>query len=161
MPATYEPLATVTVSSGNSLQLVMSSIPSTYTDLILVAQTGQSSGTNFMRIRYNSTTTGYSYTSMSGNGTTASSNRGTGESGIVAGYFDVGADLHTVVIANIMNYSNSTTNKTAIIRAGKAATAVSAVVGLWANTNAINRIDIDMANIAVNSTFTLYGVKAA
>lgn len=161
MPATYEPIATVTVSTGNSLQLVMDNIPGTYTDLILIAQTGQSSGANFMRIRYNSSTTGYSYTSISGNGTTPSANRGTGESGIVAGYFDVGSNLETVIIANIINYTSSTIRKYAIIRAGKAATATSLVAGLWANTNAITRIDIDMANIAVNSTFTLYGIKAA
>lgn len=161
MPATYEPIATVTVSTGSSLQLVMSSIPSTYTDLILVAQTGQSSGTNFMRIRFNSSTTGYSYTTISGNGTTASSARGTSETGIVATYFDVGSNLETIVIAHIMNYANTTTNKTTLVRGGKAGTATNATVGLWANTNAINRIDIDLANIAVDSTFTLYGIKEA
>jgi hypothetical protein len=161
MPKTYESIASVTVASTTSVQLVMDNIPGTYTDLVLISQTGQASGANFMRIRYNASTSGYSYTSISGNGTTPTAARGTGESGIVVGNFDVSTNVQTVVIANVMNYSSSTIRKYTLVRAGKAATATGVITGLWSNTNAITRIDIDMPNIAVNSTFTLYGITGA
>jgi hypothetical protein len=67
-------------------------------------------------------------------------------------------------IIDIMNYSNTTTYKTALHRFNDANAIVFAIVGLWRNTAAINQVRVfstNAVNFAVGSTFTLYGIKAA
>lgn len=76
MPTTtYTPLATVTLT-GNDSEILFSSIPSTYRDLILVGtlRTNYAATTEPLRIRFNgdSTNGNYKRVSMSGNGSTAS-----------------------------------------------------------------------------------------
>ena len=63
-----------------------------------------------------------------------------------------------------MNYSNTTTFKTILMRANNAALGVDAIVGLWRSTAAINEIKVfptGGANFETGSTFSLYGIKAA
>ena len=64
---------------------------------------------------------------------------------------------------DIMNYSNATTFKTCLVRAGAANNSTLATVGLWRNTAAITSVSItcDGANFVIGSTFSLYGIKAA
>jgi hypothetical protein len=65
-------------------------------------------------------------------------------------------------VVNIMNYSNTTTNKTVLIRTndGRYSRTYARVV-MWRNTSAINSILLYPAgNFAIGSTFTLYGIKA-
>lgn len=52
MPATYEPIATVTATGGSSI-LVMDSIPQTYTDLVLIAS-GNTTIDDEFQLRFNS-----------------------------------------------------------------------------------------------------------
>ena len=62
-----------------------------------------------------------------------------------------------------MNYSNTTTYKTAISRGDRGATSTVAIVNLWRSTSAINNIQFftDATNFAAGSIITLYGIKAA
>jgi hypothetical protein len=63
-----------------------------------------------------------------------------------------------------MNYSNTTTYKTVLLRSNNASAITVATVGLWRSTSAINTIKIyadGAAVFSVGSTFTLYGIKAA
>jgi hypothetical protein len=69
-------------------------------------------------------------------------------------------------IVHIMNYSNTTTYKTALIRANNAAVGVSLFAGLWRSTSAISTVAFTNAfpgsvSFATGSTCTLYGVKNA
>ncbi len=66
-------------------------------------------------------------------------------------------------VISIQNYSNSTTYKTAISKGGGAAVGAISYVGLWRSTSAITTITVGVntGNYGANSTFTLYGVKAA
>ena len=106
----------------------------------------------------------YSRTYMSGNGTSATSARGTGEA---QGYTTAGttSNLSNVGLLNIMNYSNATTFKTFIGRENLPASAVQATVGLYRSTSSITTVSFlspsATATIAVGSVFTLYGIKAA
>ena len=63
----------------------------------------------------------------------------------------------------IMNYSNTTTYKTALSRSNNANTGTDAIVGLWRSTAAINSIVVLISGnqFATGSTFTLYGIKSA
>jgi hypothetical protein len=161
MPSTYEPIATQTLSS-NAASVTFSSIPATYTDLVLVLNTITSTSSEYMSINLNSDTgSNYSRTSVSGNGTSAMSGRGSNET---VGY--IGAETYGTNSlkyngrVNFMNYANTTTYKTFLTRANHVNLGTEAIVGLWRSTSAINTIKVN-SNFASGSTFTLYGIKAA
>ena len=170
MPSTYTPIATQTLGSA-AASVTFSSISGTYTDLILVINAKNSTnGSRRLDLRFNSdTATNYSITRLYGNGTTATSDRFTSASAMDVGFL-AGADGtgFGLSILNVQNYSNSTTNKTALFR-WNSLTSLSgdqyttAGVGLWRNTAAITSISLAFQsdNFAIGSTFTLYGVKSA
>jgi hypothetical protein len=161
MASTYEKIATNTLSSTTS-SITFSSIPQTYTDLVIVNRainTTQQSE----RLQFNSDTgNNYSVTYLLGTGSSAISGRGTSTNYIDLNYTDT---TPATGIAHINNYSNSTTNKTVLTRwngTGSSDPYVAAYVGVWRNTAAINSITIfvSASTMAVGSTFTLYGIKA-
>lgn len=165
MATTYEPIATTTLGSDTNT-VTFSSIPSTYTDIVLVSnEKGSSAQYPFLRFNNDATST-YSSTILTGSGSAAASAR---NSSTTSGFITYNATLSTSnftfnCIVSIQNYSNTSTYKTYLSRANEAATGVDAVVGLWRSTAAINRIDVICASSALfstGSTFTLYGIKAA
>jgi hypothetical protein len=111
----------------------------------------------------NDTASNYSVTGMSGNGTTAESFRGLNRFHIIPDYYYSITTTDGMVLVDFMNYSNTTTYKTVLSRAGNAGQATMANVNLWRSTAAINRVDIapDTGTFSAGSTFTLYGVKSA
>lgn len=159
--STYTPIATQTLSSTVAT-ITFSSIPQNYTDLNLVINGVATSG-NDVRIQFNNDTgTSYSYTTLSGNGSSAVTNRATGEDSFPLTYWGgvsatLGASLQ---IGMIMNYSNSTTNKTVLTRATNAATGATTNIALWQNTNAINTITIfpPTASFTAGASISLYGI---
>ena len=154
MPSTYTPIATQTLGSIVS-SITFSSIASTYTDLIMVFE---GIADNNVNLRFNSDTgSNYSATRIRVDGASASSARFSNGQSMVGSY-DPG---RSISIWQIMNYSNSTTNKSALNRGGGAGTNVEAYVGLWRNTAAITSVTVLTNNFAAGSTFTLYGVKSA
>lgn len=170
MPKTYEPIATQTLGTATG-NVNFSSIPQTYTDLILVIQPHWNGGTAYnTQFRLNTDSgSNYSATVLTGNGASASSSR---NSNMTAGFIDSNANPSTTAgattqIMQIMNYSNTTTNKTVIVRANKASTGTDLIVNLWRSTAAITAVnlwtDINSRrnDYGVGSTFTLYGVKSA
>ena len=160
MAVTYTPIATQTLGSA-AASVTFSSIAGTYTDLIVVVNAG-AAGVTDMCMRFNADTgTNYSRTQLRGTGSAADSERNSSTSRIVIGSIYTG--ITTTAIINIQNYSNSTTNKTAVSRIGQAGGYVIASVGLWRNTAAITEVLIngDGTNLSAGSVFTLYGIKAA
>lgn len=162
--ATYEPIATTTLGSA-AASYTFSSIPSTYTDLVLVCAYFKSA-TNTLGIYVNGdTANNYSQTTLFANGTIVYSLR---ESNVPNWYCVDGSGANTtnpnLYIANFQNYANTTTYKTMIGRGGVASDATGTDVGLWRSTSAINSITLTtrtFGNINSNSTFTLYGIAAA
>ena len=163
MATTYTPIATTTASGAATV--TFSSIPNTYTDLVLIYTATASSGTPDMTMRLNNDTAGnYSGTWLSGNGTSATSARDASSRTYM--YLDSVSGISTtsanVSIVNIMNYANTTTYKTVLARSSNANNGVDAFVNLWrATPAAINRIDLELTAGNVSGTFTLYGIKAA
>jgi hypothetical protein len=161
MPSTYEPIATQTLGSTAS-SVSFTSIPSTYTDLIAVI-TGKTTASVSVTMRLNNdSSTNYSFTRIVGTGSAASSSRGTSLDAmqINSGTTDTEREL---IIMQLLNYSNTTTYKTALVRANNAGQSTSAFAGLWRSTSAVNRVDFlaGATTFVVGSTFTLYGIKAA
>jgi len=163
--STYTPIATTT-ASGSQSSITLSSIPSIYTDLVIVINGGIATDDN-TDIRFNGdTSTNYSYTVLRGNGTSATSDRGTSVSAIRAdsqSYLTTTNNAETMIIS-IQNYSNTTTYKTCLIRSNNAGIGTAATVGLWRSTSAINSITFKSAssyNFNSTTTLTLYGIAAA
>lgn len=167
MAVTYEAIATGN-GNGSSSTFTFSSIPSTYTDLILVFQESPASGVGDRLTCYvNSDNAGanYSTTTMLGNGSSAISER---TSNYPKWYLDTGSltqpqNLNNVYVIQFQNYANTTTYKTMLARLNYAQAFTAAQVGLWRSTSAISSISINVATstISTDSTFTLYGIKAA
>jgi hypothetical protein len=158
MSSTYEPIATTTLGSAQAT-VTFSSISGIYTDLILVYN-AISSTDDQNYLQYNGDTgSNYSRTFISGNGSSATSNRSTSGTKLF-GPFSV--SVPTVNIAQIMNYSNTTTYKTTLIRSGAANNSTIATVGLWSSTSAITSILVGTNSGTFNTgtVFTLYGIKA-
>ena len=156
---TYTPIARQVLAS-NTATVTFSSIPSTYTDLVLVANGSTTTTTANVRFQFNSdTAANYSRTRILGDGSAASSERESSVGSMAIG--DWGTD-RCLFVASIQNYSNTTTNKTVLSRSNSEGY-VSAYVGLWRKTpEAINSIAIfkNSASFTTGSTFTLYGIKA-
>jgi hypothetical protein len=167
MPSTYERIATTTLSSATA-SYTFSSIPGTYTDLVLASSCLGVTGVSYIEmIRFNSDTgSNYSNTFTGGYVSSAGSNRNSNVSYIFVnhlnGYFTTGNPMTGVT--HIPNYSNTTINKTVLSRGGGAATDVAMMAGLWRNTSAITSITIlfqSSTDLQAGSTFTLYGILKA
>ena len=162
MASTYEPIATNTLGTAVA-SVTFSSIPSTYTDIVLIVSSSASVA-SYISLQYNGdTATNYSVTLLRGNGTAASSTRYSSTNEIYVSVASINnTDINNTIV-QFQNYSNTTTYKTNLSRANNAGLSTDASVGVWRNTAAINSIKVlnTGANFAVGSTFTLYGIKAA
>lgn len=169
--ATYEPIQTYTVSGTSTNTISFTSIAATYTDLriVTVYRDTTNGGANGV-MKFNSDSgTNYSYTTLQGNGSAASSSRNINSSGIVinnnsgSGSSNVYWEFNSV---DIFSYAGST-YKTSLLTQNfdrNGSGEVSGKVALWRNTAAITRIDITIdasCFYSAGSTFTLYGIKAA
>jgi len=160
MSSTYEPIASATAAGGNTSQLVMSSIPSTYTDLILIIN-GNQSIDDETRLRFNGDSgTNYSCTGMYGAGSGSGSPiRYTSTDYVQLGGIYTLSGVGTNII-QIMNYANTNIFKTVLNKANSG-NYVQTRVNLWRSTSAINSITaFGSTTWTVGTTFTLYGIKA-
>ena len=162
MAATYTPIASITLGATAS-SVTFNSIPQTYTDLVLIISTKNTSTGNYILTRYNSDSgTNYSQTRILGTGSVAASNRDANDNSFALMYQTNTTDPGICVL-NIFNYSNTTTNKTAISRDNFAADTTFLRVGMWRNTSAITNISLTIngGNFDTGSTFNLYGILGA
>lgn len=160
--STYTPIASYTVTSAQA-SYTFSSISGSYTDLILIMNASASTGAYEIQVGNGTIDTGtnYSRTYIYGDGTSAASGRG---SNLDRTYIASGSSSFGTTVIHLMNYSNSTTYKTLLMRGNDVAAVATAAVSLWRNTAAINTIKIagySSANLASGSTFTLYGILSA
>lgn len=164
MAATYEPIATTTLSSA-AAAIDFTSIPATYTDLrVLLVGTVSTAGVSPI-VRYNNNNaTNYSMTYISGNGSTVFSSRDTS-----ATYFapfqtnGMSDTIPQMITMDIFSYAGST-NKTALMTTSgdkNGSGDVERYVCLWRSTSAITSIKLDASNWNSGTTATLYGILKA
>ena len=158
---TYVALQTQTITSAVS-EVIFSSIPQGYTDLILVAYNKSTGGYNpIIRVGNGSVDTGSNYSETYMN----SASPYAGSSINRANMFSDNITTSNFMpeIYQFMNYSNTTTYKTFLWRHSDT-DSVSMWVGNWRSTSAIDTISItygDTSNAMIAGiTFTLYGIKA-
>jgi hypothetical protein len=170
MANTFEAIATVTVGSGGAADITFSSIPATYTDLLVKFSVRSSlSGVDHqVRINVNSTGVGsnFSLRQLQGNGASVSSSTST------TGWFTGGTMPGTSATANtfgsielyIPNYAGSSNKSMSVDAVGEnnATTAYAEFNAvLYSNTAAISSLSFTGASgdFVQYSTATLYGIK--
>jgi hypothetical protein len=175
MPATYEPIATTTLSSATSA-VSFTSIPSTYTDLaITIYAKGSTSSHLYARWGNGSYDSGTNY-SNTGLYTRTTSNdygveRNTNDTYARLTPFTYGVPSATstfgTTLVHLQNYSNTNIFKSAISRGASVGSGSYAgaevAVFQWRSTSAINQIQFSLAsgNLDTGTTITIYGIKAA
>jgi hypothetical protein len=177
MPATYEPIYTYTASS-NITTIDITSIPSTYDDLILVINLVANDGGTDLYMRFNNDSgTNYYRQAYYASGVTVAGQRGLATASMQMAYAVRGVNSGKTgqIITNIGGYSSTSYATTVLTRGSSVGNAtpgafeVGLVSGVWNNTAVVNRITIGgtsgfsggVASIGIGSTFTLFGIKGA
>jgi hypothetical protein len=168
MANTFELISSTTVGSTPVASVSFSSIPSTYTDLVLKASARFSGSQNWLLISFNGSTSNFSVRGVYGTGSSPGSFTGSqnsllgNDSTYTANTFSNG-DLY------IPNYAGSTYKSYSIdtVQENNASSPVYGFLngGLWSDTSAITSITLTPegsgVNIVQHSSFYLYGVKNA
>jgi hypothetical protein len=168
MPSTYTPINTTTITGSTTSVVNFNSIPSTFTDLVLVINARAATNAS-ASIQFNSDAgTNYGYTVIDAEGTAIQANRQTNTSGIQLISWSIGmgsTTIPSVSTTHINSYNSTAIFKTVITRSAAMnasnTRSVDGFIGTWRNTAAINSITINCNTIAIGSTFSLYGIKAA
>lgn len=159
--------STVTVGAGGASSIDFSSIPATYTDLVLKISTrvNQIVGSY---LQFNGSASGYSERLLYGTGSSAASANTSGTIlnwGFLTNTSSTTANTFSNSELYIPNYAGST-NKSissdSVTENNATASDIYVNAGLWSNTAAINRITLYPSGSAVfvqYSTASLYGIK--
>jgi hypothetical protein len=159
---TYVALDKITVSGSSTNTVTLSAIPQTYKDLVIVCSGTQAALTD-MAIRFNGDTAGnYSKTLFSGNGSTPVTAPYTNASQIFVTYQST-SQANTII--HIMNYADTSVQKTVLAQGSATGTAVQLNSGAWRKSplEAINSITIfpfGGTNFSDGYTVSLYGIAA-
>ena len=170
--ATYNLISSTTVGSGGAANIEFTSIPATYTDLVVLfsLRTTRSNLIDDPVVQFNSNGSNYSYTVLRGTGAAASSYRASSTSFIYLGECNGDTSTSSTFSNQIMyipNYASSNNKSVSISSAmeNNATTAyLDAIAGLWANSAAITSLKLYSANAAnfkQYSTAYLYGISNA
>jgi hypothetical protein len=173
MANTFVKIASVTVGAGEAANIDFTSIPQTYTDLMVVhSMRGANSGTiSTVDVTFNNSTSGYNNRSTFGTSTGVLSYVYTNLQYLWGGYYQGnGTTANTFGNGQIYipNYANSTLAKTILIdqvsesnSTAENSAFATTNTGLWNNTSAITSVKLtnEYGNWKQYSTATLYGIK--
>lgn len=168
MALTYTLINSVTVGAGGAASIDFTSIPSTYTDLVLKVSARNSGAYayDYLTLRLNSSTSSYTTRFIQGDGTAASSSAYTADTYIRAGFFSAGNNTAStfgsteIYIPNYAGSNNKSISSDSAQETNATAANLALVAGLWSNVTAINNITLlpTAATFAQYSTATLYGI---
>lgn len=168
MPVTYKKIASVTVTGATAANMEFTSIPGTYTDLIILVS-ARGNDTVFvsrtLEITFNNNTSNRSSRRLLGSGSAASS--ASFASNIYGGQIPTATSTSSTFGNNfiyIPNYAGSANKSYSADGVGEnnATEAYQSLwAGLWSNTAAITSIQLfpDVGSFVTNSTATLYGIS--
>jgi len=169
MPNTYQVISSVTVGSGGAANIQFTSIPQTYTDLILqVSARTDEAGANWSegRITFNGSSSGYTNRYVLGTGSaTSSGSVGTayvyGGRGTAAAATSSTFSNSYIYIPNYASSNNKSISTDEVTENNATAALAFFNAGLWSNSAAITSITItpNTGNFVQYSTAVLYGIK--
>lgn len=157
---TYVALDKITVASATP-SVTFTSIPQTYTDLVIIAS-GTASAGAYTKLYFNGVTTAtYSWQNLYGTGSAVGATR-TGSFNYIQCYYNYANSNPTLMEVNIFNYANTSMYKTILLPDYDAGYEVTAKAGTWQSTSAITSATLERVsgNWNVGTTFSLYGIAA-
>ena len=165
MADTYTLISSVTVGAGGASSIDFTSIPATYTDLLVKLSSRNTSTGGAIYLRFNGSTSSYTVRYLEGNGAAASS--GTDSTYLYVSELNTSsttASTFSSADIYIPNYAGSTNKSVSAdsVSENNATTAYAGIyAGLWSNTSAITQVTLyPSANtFAQYSTAYLYGIK--
>jgi hypothetical protein len=168
MANTFVKIASVTVGSGGAASMSFSSIPGTYTDLVVkISARGTAAllGSSY-KLSFNGSSSNFTIRALEGNGSSASSFTGTQYVGSAVGSTATASTFNNGEIY-IPNYTSTTTAKSFSVDAVSENNATEAysdlIAGLWnpGTQAAITSIGLTptTGDFTQYSTATLYGIK--
>lgn len=171
--ATFIKIASVTVGSGGATSMSFTSIPNTYTDLVIkISARGtdnSSNGWNQGAITFNSSTTGYSSKLLLGRGDLSAVSFDGGTSAIDYGFYVSNSVTTSNTFAStdvyIPNYAGSNFKSVSSDTAQENNSLRGIMgfnAGLWSNSAAITSITLERTStwtFVENTTATLYGIS--
>jgi hypothetical protein len=161
---TYTPLANITLGSA-AASVTFSSINQSYRDLVLVSNL-QASAANTLYLRFNASTTTYSWVGAIGSSGGATSITSASANGALVGASTIGLPtgaIQATSVAQIMDYTATDKHKTVLARYGNSSNEVDMFTSRWGNTAAITSVQVIVlpsGNLSTGSTFSLYGIVA-
>jgi hypothetical protein len=166
MADTFVKIATVTVGAGGSTTISFSSIPQSYTDLVIKLSLRSSTTNTDPKMEFNGVTTGYSRRSLYGTGTiAASASASDAWIGTITGTNETANTFSNSEIY-IPNYTSANNKSYSIDSVQETnATPVNQVLNanLWSNTAAITSFILSGLSSTLTfveySKVTLYGIK--
>ena len=170
MATTYEAIATVTVGSGGAANIEFTSIPATYTDLVIYTSLRDSASTTSTNygIRLNGlSTTIYSRKYVYGTGSSAGSATGSGEDQMFIGYSNSNtATANTfgngsIYIPNYTSSASKSVSSDTVAETNGTTISMALAAGLAATSAAVTSVTVLpwTAPFLQYSTATLYGIK--
>ena len=169
MATTYEAIATVTVGAGGASSIEFTSIPQTYTDLVVLSSVRfDISGDNGFYFQFNNDTgTNYARLYLYGDGSSASSASATSQTRVPIGIgarSTATASTFSNSSGYIPNYTGSNYKSVSVDAVNENnATSADAMfwASIWNSTSAITSMKLfpSSGNIVQYSTATLYGIK--
>ena len=172
MANTFKLIASNTVGSGGAASVTFSSIPATYTDLVLKAstRTNETTGGNAwdsLLLRFNGSSASYADKSLAGDGSTTFSFGNVFPNYIFCGDIANGlvtSDVFSSTEITIPNYLSSDFKSVSIDSVEENNTSTGQMnlnIGLWSNTSAITSIVLSasVGNFVQHSSFYLYGIN--
>jgi hypothetical protein len=170
MPVTYKKIATVTVTTATQAAIEFTSIPGTYTDLVVLASVRNSGSSGVvLRLKFNGSSSNHSDRYIEGDGATvvSGSNGGGGAGHIFSGNVTRSTDTASTFASNyiyIPNYGSSSNKSLSAdgVTENNATTAyTNLTAGLWSDASVITAIQLTPSanSFAQYSTATLYGIK--
>jgi hypothetical protein len=170
MPATYDHIASYTVTGSSTSNFTLSSLPATYTDLEIVTSLRCSSSyadDSCSIVLNGDTANNYYWVQIKGPTSGAIYSNGSGASGrgaaLIVNDMPSATSRFSSDIIHINGYADTTMYKTITAKFGSNAPGYFST--MWKSTSAINSIkftvDTSGDSFQVGSTVNIYGIKAA
>jgi hypothetical protein len=153
-------ISSISVGVGGAATIDFTSIPGTYTDLMLVLSARATSTTATITVTFNGSAASFTNLYLEGNGSAVSSTTGTTLVGNASISTNTASTFGNLSIL-IPNYTGSANKNFSVdvVTEDNATTAFQQIfTGVWANSAAITQVTLSLPNFAQNTTAYLYGI---
>jgi hypothetical protein len=163
MATTFTKIASVTVDGSGPTSITFSSIPNTYTDLVVLHSTRCTAASNSLTYNYNGSTASQTYRLIYGDGGAVGTETGTNQFAYTtASVYTANTFANGSIYIPNYNSGNNKSSSSDAVNENNATGAYSVLAAnLWANTAAITSVALVLPTgaFAQYSTAVLYGIS--